>query len=137
MRYCHVKTYFSQLVRVMVSPVNSPGATASCQKSMYQCGLLQQLCTILMATGVPADILTEVITEMLRKYHTKYHITLHISSSFLRRLGLFNARCIQLVMRPLSFRPSILYQRLSEAHRSTRTTLHLLMLPQTHQGSKQ
>lgn len=44
----------------MVSPVNSPGATASCQKSMYQCGLLQQLCTILMATGVPADILTEV-----------------------------------------------------------------------------
>lgn len=50
----------SQLVRVMVSPVNSPGATASCQKSMYQCGLLQQLCTILMATGVPADILTEV-----------------------------------------------------------------------------
>lgn len=49
-----------QLVRVMVSPVNSPGATSSCQKSMYQCGLLQQLCTILMATGVPADILTEV-----------------------------------------------------------------------------
>jgi len=44
----------------MVSPVNSPGATASCQKAMFQCGLLQQLCTILMATGVPADILTEV-----------------------------------------------------------------------------
>lgn len=52
----------------MVSPVNSPGATASCQKSMYQCGLLQQLCTILMATGVPADILTEVLSEMLGKY---------------------------------------------------------------------
>lgn len=48
----------------MVSPVNSPGATASCQKSMYQCGLLQQLCTILMATGVPADILTEVIAVL-------------------------------------------------------------------------
>lgn len=43
-----------------MSPVNSPGATASCQKAMFQCGLLQQLCTILMATGVPADILTEV-----------------------------------------------------------------------------
>lgn len=27
---------------------------------MFHCGLLQQLCTILMATGVPADILTEV-----------------------------------------------------------------------------
>lgn len=48
----------------MVSPVNSPGATASCQKSMYQCDLLQQLCTILMATGVPADILTEVNTVL-------------------------------------------------------------------------
>ncbi|KAK6324720.1 hypothetical protein J4Q44_G00040620 [Coregonus suidteri] len=53
-----------QLVRVMVSPVNSPGATSSCQKSMYQCGLLQQLCTILMATGVPADILTETINTV-------------------------------------------------------------------------
>ncbi|KAM9315149.1 general vesicular transport factor p115 isoform 3-T3 [Pholidichthys leucotaenia] len=53
-----------QLVRVMVSPVNSPGATSSCQKSMYQCGLLQQLCIILMATGVPADILTETINTV-------------------------------------------------------------------------
>ncbi|XP_026988621.1 general vesicular transport factor p115 isoform X2 [Tachysurus fulvidraco] len=53
-----------QLVRVMVSPVNSPGATASCQKSMFQCGLLQQLCTILMASGVPADILTETINTV-------------------------------------------------------------------------
>ncbi|XP_051754363.1 general vesicular transport factor p115 isoform X3 [Ctenopharyngodon idella] len=53
-----------QLVRVMVCPVNSPGATASCQKAMFQCGLLQQLCTILMATGVPADILTETINTV-------------------------------------------------------------------------
>lgn len=51
---------FSQLVRVLVSPTNPPGATSSCQKAMFHCGLLQQLCTILMATGVPADILTEV-----------------------------------------------------------------------------
>lgn len=50
----------SQLVRVLVSPTNPPGATSSCQKAMFQCGLLQQLCTILMATGIPADILTEV-----------------------------------------------------------------------------
>uniref|UniRef100_A0A8C5ED19 General vesicular transport factor p115 n=1 Tax=Gouania willdenowi TaxID=441366 RepID=A0A8C5ED19_GOUWI len=56
--------FMLQLVRVMVSPVNSPGATASCQKSMYHCGLLQQLCTILMATGVPADILTETINTV-------------------------------------------------------------------------
>ncbi|XP_053317580.1 general vesicular transport factor p115 isoform X2 [Spea bombifrons] len=53
-----------QLVRVLVSPVNPPGATSSCQKSMFQCGLLQQLCIILMATGVPADILTETINTV-------------------------------------------------------------------------
>ncbi|CAI9561020.1 unnamed protein product [Staurois parvus] len=53
-----------QLVRVLVSPMNPPGATNSCQKVMYQCGLLQQLCIILMATGVPADILTETINTV-------------------------------------------------------------------------
>ncbi|KAH0507115.1 General vesicular transport factor p115 [Microtus ochrogaster] len=54
----------SKLVRVLVSPTNPPGATSSCQKAMFQCGLLQQLCTILMATGIPADILTETINTV-------------------------------------------------------------------------
>ncbi|KAM7167562.1 general vesicular transport factor p115 isoform 4-T4 [Macrochelys suwanniensis] len=53
-----------QLVRVLVSPTNPPGATSSCQKTMFHCGLLHQLCTILMATGVPADILTETINTV-------------------------------------------------------------------------
>ncbi|XP_010001935.1 PREDICTED: general vesicular transport factor p115 [Chaetura pelagica] len=53
-----------QLVRVLVSPTNPPGATSSCQKAMFHCGLLQQLCKILMATGVPADILTETINTV-------------------------------------------------------------------------
>ncbi|XP_078233816.1 general vesicular transport factor p115 isoform X3 [Pogona vitticeps] len=53
-----------QLVRVLVSPTNPPGATSSCQKAMFQCGLLQQLCIILMATGIPADILTETINTV-------------------------------------------------------------------------
>ncbi|XP_055451828.1 general vesicular transport factor p115 isoform X2 [Psammomys obesus] len=60
-----------QLVRVLVSPTNPPGATSSCQKAMFQCGLLRQLCTILMATGIPADILTETIntvSEVIRGY---------------------------------------------------------------------
>lgn len=114
----------SQLVRVMVSPVNSPGATASCQKSMYQCGLLQQLCTILMATGVPADILTEVMIAVFREYNNK-------------GLTPWTHAAFKLVFWPLSFRPSTLYQRLSEAHRSTRTTLHLSTLLQTHRGETQ
>ncbi|KAJ7313284.1 hypothetical protein JRQ81_004570, partial [Phrynocephalus forsythii] len=53
-----------QLVRVLVSPTNPPGATSSCQKAMFQCGLLHQLCSVLMATGVPADILTETINTV-------------------------------------------------------------------------
>ncbi|GAB1289845.1 General vesicular transport factor p115 [Apodemus speciosus] len=60
-----------ELVRVLVSPTNPPGATSSCQRAMSQCGLLQQLCTILMATGIPADILTETIntvSEVIRGY---------------------------------------------------------------------
>lgn len=61
-RFCVL--FLLQLVRVLVSPNNPPGATSSCQKAMFQCGLLQQLCTILMATGVPADILTEVSQVM-------------------------------------------------------------------------
>ncbi|KFV43741.1 General vesicular transport factor p115, partial [Tyto alba] len=53
-----------QLVRVLVSPTNPPGATSSCQKAMFHCGLLQQLCTILMATGVHADILAATINTV-------------------------------------------------------------------------
>ncbi|XP_078731455.1 general vesicular transport factor p115 isoform X1 [Lampetra fluviatilis] len=62
-----------QLVRTLVSPANPAGAVAACQKSMFLCGLLQQLCAILMATGVPADILTETIntvSEVIRGCQT-------------------------------------------------------------------
>ncbi|XP_004703440.1 general vesicular transport factor p115 [Echinops telfairi] len=75
-----------QLVRVLVSPNNPPGATSSCQKAMFQCGLLQQLCTILMATGVPADILTETIntvSEVIRgsQINQDYFATVNAPSS--------------------------------------------------------
>uniref|UniRef100_UPI00358F2602 general vesicular transport factor p115 isoform X2 n=1 Tax=Myxine glutinosa TaxID=7769 RepID=UPI00358F2602 len=53
-----------QLVQTLVSPTNPPGATSSCQRAMMHCELLQRLCAILMATGVPADILTETINTV-------------------------------------------------------------------------
>ncbi|CAH1793968.1 unnamed protein product [Owenia fusiformis] len=53
-----------QAVRTLVSPSSPAQQTQSCQKSMYQCGLLQELCSILMATGVPADVLTETINTV-------------------------------------------------------------------------
>ncbi|XP_069124785.1 general vesicular transport factor p115-like isoform X2 [Argopecten irradians] len=53
-----------QLVRTLVSPNSPQQQMSACQRSMFQCGLLQQLCTILMASGVPADVLTETINTV-------------------------------------------------------------------------
>ncbi|BFZ03569.1 hypothetical protein BsWGS_06608 [Bradybaena similaris] len=61
-----------QLVRILVSPNNPQNQTVSCQKVMNQCGLLQDLCSMLMASGVPADVLTETIntvSEVIRGSH--------------------------------------------------------------------
>ncbi|GBP58592.1 General vesicular transport factor p115 [Eumeta japonica] len=53
-----------QIVRTMVSPSNSAQIISSCQKIMKNVGLLDALCNILMASGVPADILTETINTV-------------------------------------------------------------------------
>uniref|UniRef100_A0A0L8G801 General vesicular transport factor p115 n=1 Tax=Octopus bimaculoides TaxID=37653 RepID=A0A0L8G801_OCTBM len=53
-----------QLVRTLVSPNNPLNQTAACQKVMNSCNLLKQLCTILMASGVPADVLTATINTV-------------------------------------------------------------------------
>ncbi|XP_026500966.1 general vesicular transport factor p115 [Vanessa tameamea] len=53
-----------QLVRTLVSPSNSAQIVSNCQKIMNNVGLLNSLCNILMASGVPADILTETINTV-------------------------------------------------------------------------
>ncbi|ELU02247.1 hypothetical protein CAPTEDRAFT_5874 [Capitella teleta] len=53
-----------QLVRTMVSPNNPMQQTTLSQKVMHNCGLLEKLCNILMASGVPADVLTETINTV-------------------------------------------------------------------------
>ncbi|XP_045500485.1 general vesicular transport factor p115 [Colias croceus] len=53
-----------QIVRTLVSPSNSAQIISSCQKIMKNVGLLNALCNILMANGVPADILTETINTV-------------------------------------------------------------------------
>uniref|UniRef100_A0A0B6ZP45 General vesicular transport factor p115 n=1 Tax=Arion vulgaris TaxID=1028688 RepID=A0A0B6ZP45_9EUPU len=61
-----------QLVRILVSPNNPQNQTVACQKVMNQCGLLRDLCSMLMASGVPADVLTETIntvSEVIRGSH--------------------------------------------------------------------
>ena len=51
----------SQVLRQLVSPSNKAQAVRACQAVMHACGLLKALCAILMASGVPADVLTETI----------------------------------------------------------------------------
>ena len=53
-----------QVVRTLVTPGNPAQVTLSSQKTMKACGLLEALCNILMASGVPADILTETINTV-------------------------------------------------------------------------
>ena len=53
-----------QVVRTLVSPSNSTQVTNSCQITIQQCGLLEKLCNTLMASGIPADILTETINAL-------------------------------------------------------------------------
>ncbi|XP_044737820.1 general vesicular transport factor p115 [Chrysoperla carnea] len=53
-----------QLVRTLVTPGNPHHVVSSSQKTMKSCGLLETLCNILMASGVPADILTETINTV-------------------------------------------------------------------------
>ncbi|XP_018325488.1 general vesicular transport factor p115 [Agrilus planipennis] len=53
-----------QLIRALVSPNNSAQITTSCQKNLRNANILEALCSILMANGVPADILTETINTV-------------------------------------------------------------------------
>lgn len=56
-------------MRSLVAPQNPAQAVTSCQRVMNQCGLLQTLTGLLMASGVPVDILTDTIntvSDMIR-----------------------------------------------------------------------
>lgn len=56
--------YMLLVVRTLVSPSNPQQATATCQKSILQCGLLKLLCEFMFASGVPTEILVETITTV-------------------------------------------------------------------------
>ena len=61
----------------MVSPSNASQVVAPAQKATAACGLLSELCGLLMASGVPADILSEIICtvgEMIRGYQSNQEL---------------------------------------------------------------
>ncbi len=49
------------VVRTLVSPSNPTAVATACQSTILSCGLLEKLCSILLAAGIPAEILTETI----------------------------------------------------------------------------
>lgn len=53
-----------KLVRTLVSPNNPQQSTASCQKMMLQCKLLELLCIFMFASGVPWEVLTDTISTV-------------------------------------------------------------------------
>ena len=56
--------YMLQVLRTLLSPSNPQHATATCQKSILQCGLLKLLCEFMFASGVPTEILVDTITTV-------------------------------------------------------------------------
>ena len=52
------------LVRTLVSPANPGQVTAACQQAIASSGVLGLLTTILLASGIPADVLTETINTL-------------------------------------------------------------------------
>ncbi|XP_004520199.1 general vesicular transport factor p115 [Ceratitis capitata] len=53
-----------QVVRSLVTPSNQQQVISSCQKVMRKSKILDSLCSILMGSGVPPDILTETINTV-------------------------------------------------------------------------
>lgn len=52
--------FLYQVIRALVSPTNPSQTTNASQKVMLNCSLLARLCQLLLASGVPAEVLTEV-----------------------------------------------------------------------------
>jgi len=53
-----------QLIRTLVSPSNPTQITHSCQQATCNSGVMDQLTSILLASGIPADVLTETINTL-------------------------------------------------------------------------
>ncbi|XP_052892527.1 general vesicular transport factor p115 [Anopheles moucheti] len=53
-----------QVVRALVCPSNPQQVISSCQKAIRSSGLLSAICNIIMASGVPPDLLIETINTI-------------------------------------------------------------------------
>jgi hypothetical protein len=57
--------------RTLVSPSNPGQISSACQVACRQSGVLPRLEDILLASGIPADVLTETINTIGRRGHVR------------------------------------------------------------------
>ncbi|KFD47601.1 hypothetical protein M513_11520 [Trichuris suis] len=61
---CSTVNQLLLIIRALVSPSNSGELIASCQKAIRDCGLLAELCQLLMSSSITADVLSNVIVSV-------------------------------------------------------------------------
>ena len=124
------------VMRTLVSPSNPTGITSSCQDTILSCGLLEKLCSILMAAGIPAEILTETIntiSECLRGHPANQNFFSNInapttppkSALMLLLMSMVNEK------QPFSLRCAVLYCFQSYLHKNPagQCSIMLTLLP--------
>ena len=72
--------FLLQVIRTLVSPTNSSSSNASVQKAMFQCSLFGRLCEILLAKGIPPEILSETINTVAEVIRGENHNQKQLSS---------------------------------------------------------
>lgn len=97
--YLFITARILQVVRSLVAPTNPTQVTASCQNKMHLSGILQALCNILMANGVPVNILTESINaaaDIIRGNYNnqEFFSTIQAPCNPPRWVGLFHTHMV-------------------------------------------
>jgi len=133
-----------QVVRTLVSPSNNTQVATACQTTVQQCGLLSKLCDTLMASGIPADILTETInalSETIRGHAENQTIFTHVtapsspprSALILLLMAMVNEK------QPFALRCAVLYCFQSYLHKNPsgqREVMNTLSISATEQDQE-
>ena len=103
-----------QVIRMLVMPGNPAQVTSSCQKTLRNSGILEALCGVLMASGVPVDVLTETINavaEIIRgnPANQEYFLTVMAPSNPPRPAIVVLLLSMVNEKQPLELRCSVLY----------------------------
>lgn len=124
------------VMRTLVSPSNPSGITSSCQDTILNCGLLEKLCSILMAAGIPAEILTETIntiSECIRGRLANQNFFLNITAPTVPPKSALMLLLMSMVneKQPFSLRCAVLYCFQSYLHRNPagQQSIMLTLLP--------